>query len=273
MYHHSKKGLTMLFKLKPLPAIVSAAFLAGGLTLAGTAQADVTLNAGAKMSSESNVFGITTKANELKDSYRVLSASAVYFTPLNATETTYFIGQVGANASTYSTYSSLDNSSVMASVGLYQQLSSSWSGTITGSGFSRTTQQDANDAKGNGATLEIKNQLSEAVWVKGVAAYSDSDANLASNSSTSRTYGASIGFLPSTSTFVNLGYNNSMHDSKTTAFQSTSSTVYADVTLQLAKYLFLNGGFASQRNDSNNTNFASNLATNNIASLGLNFSF
>ena len=32
----------MLFKLKPLPSIVSAAFLAGGLTLAGTAQADVT---------------------------------------------------------------------------------------------------------------------------------------------------------------------------------------------------------------------------------------
>ena len=266
------KGFAMLFKLKPLPAIVSAAFLAGGLTLAGTAQADVTLNAGAKMSSESNVFGITTKANELKDSYRVLSASAVYFTPLNATETTYFIGQVGANASKYSTYNSLDNSSVMASLGLYQQLSSSWSGTVTGSGFSRTTEQAANDAKGNGATLEIKNQLSETVWVKGSAAYNTSKANLDRNSNTGKTYGLSMGYMPLQDTFLNFGYSQSVRDFKNTApfFQATSQTLYADVTQRLAKNVFLNGGFARQNNESNKAGSAS---TNNIVSLGLNLSF
>ena len=224
------------------------------------------------MSSESNVFGYPNKADELTDSYRVLNASAVYFTPLNATETTYFIGQVGANASKYSTYSSLDNSSVMASVGLYQQLSSSWSGTVTGSGFSRTTQLDANNAKGNGATLEIKNQLSETVWVKGSAAYNSSNTNLDKNSSSGKTYGLSMGYMPLQDTFLSLGYSRSVTDFKNTApfFQATSQTLYADVTQRLAKNVFLNGGYARQNNESNNAGSASN---NNIVSLGLNFSY
>ena len=263
----------MLFKLNPLPAIASTVFLACGFMLAGTAQADVTLNAGAKMSSESNVNGSPdqpTTANQLRDSYRVLSASAVYFTPLDADKTSYFIGQVGANSSTYSKYNSLDNSSVMASVGLYQQLSSSWSGTVTGRGFSRTTKQDERNAKGNGATLEIKSQLSETAWAKGTADYESSNANLDNYSNTGKTYGLSLGYIPLKDTFLNLGYNQSVRDYKATSFQATSQTLYADVTQRLAKNWYLNGGYAVQKNVSN---LAGSAYTNNIVSLGLSFSY
>lgn len=264
----------MLFKLKPLSAIAGTVFLAGGLMLAGAAQADVTLNAGAKMSFESNVNGSPdqpTTANQLKDSYRVLSASAVYFTPLDAEKSSYFIGQVGANSSAYSKYSSLDNSSLMASVGLYQQLSSSWSGTVTGRGFSRTTKQDERNAKGGGATLEIKNQLNETVWVKGTADYESSNANLGSYSNTAKTYGLSLGYMPLNDTFLNLGYNNAIRDYKTTSpFQSTTQMLFADMTQRIAKNWYLNGGYAYQKNDSN---IAGSAYTDNIVSLGLSFSY
>ena len=262
----------MSCKIKHL-SIASAVFI-GGLTLASTVQADVTLNAGAKMSAESNVNGSPdqpTTANQLKDSYRVLSASAVYFTPIDAANTSYFISQAGANSSAYSKYNTLDNSSLMASVGLYQQLSSSWSGTVTGRGFTRTTQQDARNAKGSGATLEIKNQLNETVWVKGIADYEGSKANLNSYSYTGNTYGLNLGYMPLKDTFFNLGYNHTTRDFKTTSpFQSTTKTLFAEVTQRIAKNWYINGGYALQNNDSN---FAGSAYTNNIVSLGLNFSY
>lgn len=264
----------MIFRLNPNSAIASTALLIGGLALAGTAQADGTLNASAKMSFESNVNGspdTPTTANQLSDSYRVLSASGVYFTPLDAEKTSYFIGQVGANSSTYSKYSSLDNSSLMASAGLYQQLSSTWSGTMTGRGFTRTTRQDARNSNGGGVTLEIKNQLGESVWVKGIADYEKSMANLESYSNTGRTYGVNLGYMPVKNTFLNLGYSHAMRNFKTdTPFDTTTQTLFADVTLQLAKNWYLYGGYARQKNDSN---VAGTAYTNNIASLGLSFSY
>lgn len=265
----------MQFNSNPLPAVLRVAVLAGGLAaLSAPAQAEVTLNAGAKASYETNVNGspdTPSTANQLSDSYLTLSASAVYFTPLDAAKTSYFIGQVGANSSAYSKYNSLDNSSLMASVGLYQQLSSSWSGTVTGRGFTRTTQQDARNANGGGATLEIKNQLSETVWVKGIADYESSKANLESYSYTGKTYGVNLGYMPLKDTFLNLGYSNATRDFKTTSpFSTTSQTLFADVTQRIAKNWYLNGGYAYQ---DNNSNIAGTGYTNHIVSVGLNYSY
>ena len=72
-------------RLKLLPTMVSAAVLTGGLILAVPAQADVTLNAGAKLTHETNVNGspdTPTTAFQKSDTYLTLNASAVYFTPL-----------------------------------------------------------------------------------------------------------------------------------------------------------------------------------------------
>ncbi|MCL4472198.1 MAG: DUF2860 domain-containing protein [Candidatus Thermoplasmatota archaeon] len=252
---------------------VSSVTLAA-LALAAPVQADVTLNAGAKLTHETNANGspdTPTKANQESDTYLTLNASAVYYTPLDAAKTSYFIGQIGALTSAYDKFDNLDNSMLVASAGLYKQLSSSWSGQVTGRGFTRDTRQSARDANGFGATLEIKNQLSQSVWVKAIADYEDSTANLASFSYTGETYGVNLGYLPLKDTFVNLGYSHATRDFETVpAFSTTTQTLFADVTQRLAQNWYLNGGYAYQDNDSN---IAGTGYTNHIVSLGLNFSY
>ena len=261
-------------RFKPLPTMVSAAVLAGGFALAVPAQADVTLNAGAKLTHETNVNGspdTPTKANQKSDTYLTLNASAVYYTQLDTAKTSYFIGQVGALTSAYDKFDNLDNTMLVASAGFYKQLSPTWSGQITGRGFTRDTQQSARDADGFGATLEIKNQLSQSLWVKAIADYEDSKANLASFSYTGQTYGVNLGYLPLQNTFLNFGYSHATRDFETaSAFSTTTQTLFADVTQRLAKNWYLNGGYAYQDNDSN---IAATGYTNHIVSLGLNFSY
>lgn len=261
-------------RLKLIPTMVSAAVLTGGLILAVPAQADVTLNAGAKLTHETNVNGspdTPTTANQKSDTYLTLNASAVYFTPLDAAKSSYFIGQIGALTSAYDKSDSLDNSMLVASAGFYKQLSPSWSGQVTGRGFMRTTQQSARDADGFGATLEIKNQLSQSVWIKAIADYEDSTANLDAFSYTGESYGVNLGYMPLQNTFINLGYSHATRDFDTaSAFSTTTQTLFADVSQRLAKSWYLNGGYAYQDNDSN---IASTGYTNHIVSLGLNFSY
>ncbi|BBP03932.1 hypothetical protein TPL01_27840 [Sulfuriferula plumbiphila] len=259
-------------RFNPLPAMVSAAVLAGGL--AGPAQADFTVNAGAKLSYESNVNGSPdspTKANQHSDNYGTLSASAVYYTPLDAAQTRYFIGQIGALSSTYNKFNNLDNTMLVTSAGLYQQLSPTWSGLATARGFTRDAKQNERDSNGFGGTLEIKSQLSQTVWIKGVVDYEDSKANLGAYSYTGETYGVNLGYLPLQDTFVNLGYSHATRDFKTTSpFNTTAQTLYTDVTQRIAKNWYLNGGYAYQDNKSN---IAGTAYTDNIVSIGVNYSY
>lgn len=262
----------MQFNSNPLPAVLSFAVLAGGLAALSTpAQAEVTLNAGAKASYETNVNGSPTKANQLSDNYLTLNASAVYYTPLDAAQTSYFIGQIGASSSAYNKFSSLDNSALVASAGLYKQLTPTWSGQVTGRGFTRDTKQNERDSNGLGATFEIKNQLSQTMWLKGIADYENSKAKLGSFSYTGATYGVNLGYVPLKDTFVNLGYSHATRDFKTTSpFRTTSQTLFADVTQRIAKNWYLNGGYAYQ---DNNSNIAGTGYTNHIVSVGLNYSY
>lgn len=262
-------------RFNPLPAAISTAILAGALAaLAGSAQAEVTFNAGAKLSHDNNVNGspdTPTKTNQRSDNYLTLSASAVYFTPLDAAQTRYFIGQVGAMSSAYNKFDNLDSSMLVASAGLYQQLSPTWSGQITGRGFTRNTQQSDRDSNGFGATLEIKKQLSKTVWVKGVADYEDNKANLGTYSYTGKTWGVNLGYLPLKDTFVNLGYSHNNRDFKSAApFRSSTQTLFAEVSQRLAKNWYLNGGYAYGDNDSN---VAGTAYTNHTLSAGLSFSY
>lgn len=244
------------------------------VALAGTAQAEVTFNAGTRLSHDNNVNGspdTPTKANQRSDNYLSLSASVVYYTPLDAAQTRYFIGQVGAQSSVFNRFDNLNSSMLLASAGLYQQLSPTWSGQVTGRGFNRGTKQTDRDSDGFGATLEIKNQWSPTLWVKGVADYEDNNANLATFSYTGKTYGVNLGYLPRKETFINLGYSHATRDFKSTSpFRATTQTLFADLSQQLAKNWYLNGGYAYGRNDSN---VAGTAYTNHTVSLGLNFSY
>lgn len=262
----------MRFNSYPLPAVLSVAvFTAGLAALSGPAQAEVALNAGTKVSYETNVNGSPIKANQLSDSYLTLNASAVYHTALDAAQTSYFIGQLGASSSIYNKFNSLNNSMLGASAGLYKQLSPTWSGQVTGRGFIRDTKQNERDSNGMGATLEIKNQLSKALWVKGAADYENSKAKLGAFGYTGATYGVNLGYLPLKDTFVNLGYSHAKRDFKTTSpFRTTSQTLFADVTQRFAKNWYLNGGYAYQ---DNNSNIAGTGYANHIVSVGLNFSY
>lgn len=256
-------------RFNSIPAVLGTALLAGGLM--SHAHAEFTLNAGTKLTHESNVNGSPTSTNRDSDTYGTLSASAVYYTALDAAKSRYFIGQVGALTSIYNKYDSLDNTLLVASAGLYQQLSPTWSGLFTGRGFTRNTKQNARDSDGFGATLEVKNQLTPTLWIKGVADYENSDANLNAFSYTGKTLGVSLGYLPLQNTFVNLGYSHAKRDFDTAAsFNTTAKTLYADVTQRIAKNWYLNGGYAYQRNDSN---IAGTDYNNHIVSLGVNFSY
>ncbi|MCM2309158.1 MAG: DUF2860 domain-containing protein [Sulfuritalea sp.] len=253
----------------------SIALFAGLLAvLAGPACAEVTLNAGARLSNDSNVNGspdTPTKANQLSDNFLSLSASAVYFKPLDDAQTNYFIAQAGAMTANYNKFDNLNSSMLMASAGFYRQLSPTWSGQIMGRGFRRDTRQSERDSNGVGASLEIKKQLNQTLWLKGLADYEDNKANLASFSYTGATYGLNLGYLPRPDTFVNLGYSHSARDFKSVVtFNTTTQTLFAEVTERMSKNWYLNGGYAYMKNDSN---FAGTAYTNHVLSLGVSFSY
>jgi len=254
-----------------LPAVVMAGVLAA---LTGQAQAAVTLNAGTRLSRDNNVNGspdTPNKASQRGDNYLSLNASAVYYTTLDAAKTSYFIGQIGALSSSYNSFTNLNNSGVVASAGLYQQLSPTWSGQVTGRAFTRDTRQTERNSNGFGGTLEIKKQLGQTVWVKGVADYEDSKANLSSFSYTGKTWGVNLGYLPLRDTFVNLGYSHTARDFKSILpFNSTTQTLFVEVSQRITKNWYLNGGYAHMKNDSN---YAGTAYTNNIVSAGLSFSY
>ena len=254
--------------------ITTSLFTALLTALPAAVQADLTFNAGAKLSRDNNVNGspdTPTKANQLSDNYLSLSTSAVYFTPLDAAQTRYFIGQVGAFSSVYNKFNNLDSSMLMASAGLWQQLSPTWSGQLTGRGFTRTTKQNDRNSSGFGGSLEIKNQLTPTLWIKGVADYEDSKANLGTFSYIGKTYGVNLGYQPRKETFVNLGYSQAARDFKsTTPFRATTQTLFADVSQQLSENWYLNVGYAFGRNDSN---VAGTAYTNHTLSAGLSFSY
>jgi hypothetical protein len=243
-------------------------------TLAGAAQAEVTLNAGARLSNDNNVNGSPDTPNKMgqrSDNYLALNASAVYFTPINDAQTSYFIGQVGAMTAAYNKYNNLDSSMLVASAGIYKQLSSSWSAQVTGRGFRRYTRQTTRDSTGFGGTFEIKKQLSKTVWVKGVLDYEDNKASLSTFSSTGKTYGVNLGYLPFKDTFINLGYSHNNRDfNSALPFRTSSQTLFIEGSQRLAKNWYLNGGYAHLKNDSN---YAGTAYTNHIVSIGVSFSY
>lgn len=262
----------MRFTSNFVTPLFTAVVAAGGVfALVAPAKAEVTLNAGAKVTHESNLNGSTTKENRLSDNFLTLNASAVYYTPLDAAKTSYFIGQLGAMSSTYRNFSSLNNSALVASAGLYQQFSPTWSGQFTARGFNRDTKQSERDSTGLGATFEIKNQLSQTLWIKGIADYENSNANLEAFGYTSKTFGVNSGYLPLKDTFINFGYSHNKREFKTaSSFKTSSNTLYGDVTQRIAKNWYLNGGYAYQKNDSN---IAGTEYNNHIVSIGVNYSY
>jgi hypothetical protein len=248
--------------------------LMAGVFAALPAQAEINLNVGARLSQDDNVNGTPDApptTNKRSDTYTTLNAAAVYFTPVNEAQTRYFIGQLGAMSSSYNANSNLNGSALVASAGLYQKLSETWSGQVMGRGFSRYTQQTTRDSSGYGATFELKKQMSTSVWVKGVLDYENSSANLRAYSNTGKTWGLNLGYLPLEDTFINLGYSHSGHDFKTAApFSSTSQTLFIEASQRLSKNWYLNGGYASMKNDSN---IAGTAYTNHVLSVGLSCSY
>jgi len=122
-----------------LPAVVVAGALA---VLAYPAQAEVTLNAGARLSHDNNVNGspdTPTKANQRGDNYLSLNASAVYYTPLDAAQTSYFIGQAGAFSSACNQNKNLNTSMLVASAGSAGSMAGGFGSPVSGSGAGSQT--------------------------------------------------------------------------------------------------------------------------------------
>jgi len=127
---------------------------------------------------------------------------------------------------------------VVASVGYYKQLSETWSGQVTGARLRTRYPAACARLQRFGATLEIKKQMTEKVWLKAVADYEDSRANLTSFSNSGATYGVNLGYLPEKDTFINLGYSQGKRDYKSVApFVSKSEMLFVEATQRLAKKL------------------------------------
>lgn len=257
------------------PDLISALFTAGAFfMLSAPVQAEVSLNAGVRFSQDNNVNGspdTPSKANQRSDTSQNLNASVVYFTPLDEAKTRYFIGQAGAMASSYNTYNNLDGSMLIASAGLYQQLNPSWSGQFMARGFSRYTKQPTRDSGGYGGTLEIKKQLTQSIWIKGVADYESNRANLSAYSYTGNTWGLNLGYMPLENTFLTAGFSHNNRDFKTAApFRTATQTLFVEVSQRLTKNWYLNGGYASMKNDSN---YAGTAYTNHVLSAGVSCSY
>ncbi|MCX7192133.1 MAG: hypothetical protein NTY60_00630 [Proteobacteria bacterium] len=260
----------MRFALIPtLTAVVVA-----GVLVAPPVHADVSLNAGVRVSQDNNVNGspdTPNKANQHSDTYQALNAGIVYFTPLDDAKTRYFIGQAGAMATSYNNYNNLDGSMLIASAGIYQQLAPTWSGQLMGRGFSRYTRQPTRDSGGFGGTLEVKKQLTQTFWLKGVADYEDNRANLSTYSYTGNTWGMNLGYVPLADTFVNVGFSQNNRDFKTSVpFRTSTQMLFVELSQRLTKNWYLNGGYASMKNDSN---YAGTAYTNHVLSIGVSCSF
>ncbi|MHB1677120.1 MAG: hypothetical protein ACYCSS_06250 [Sulfuriferula sp.] len=261
----------MQIRLKKYVRQFATCSLLAGAWISSGANADVTLNAGLGSTYESNVNGAPASTAQGSDTYTTLNASAVYYTPLDTAQTTYFIGQVGALTNKYNTYSNLDNTEAVASVGLYKQLSSNWSGELSGRGFDLHVQQNGLDATGAGTTLELKNQITSTVWLQGIADYEDSRADFSSFGYIGKTLGLSMGYLPLQHTFVSLGYNHITRNFDTTvAFNTITQAYFINAVQQLAKNWYLNGTYAYQ---DNNSNLAGTAYKDQILSLAINFSY
>lgn len=231
--------------------------LMGGLFASAGAQAELTLNAGLRLNQESNVNGSPLKSDELSDSYTSLNASAVYYTALDSANTTWFIGQAGAFASAYKQYSNLNNTGLTASAGLYRQLSETWSGQLTGRTFRRDFRQTERDSNGWGSSFELKKQLTSTIWVKGVADYEDSRAELDPFSYKGKSLGLNAGYVPRQDLFLSAGYNRTKRDFETKdTFETTTDAYFADLTWQLASRWYLSTTYSLQDNKSNIPNTA-----------------
>lgn len=254
-----------------LPLVLLAGIF---VVLSDSANAEVNLNAGVRLSQDNNVNGspdTPSKVYQLRDNYQTLNASAVYYTALDVAKTRYFIGQVGAMSTSYNTYNNLDSSALMASAGLYQQLAPTWSAQLMGRGFSRYTRQTTRDSTGYGGTFELKKQFTQSLWVKGIADYENNAANLASYSYNGKTWGLNLGYMPLADTFVNAGFSRNNRDFKTTApFSTSTQTLFVELSQKVAKNWYLNAGYASMKNDSN---YAGTAYTNHVLSLGVSCSY
>ena len=257
------------FPLKVNPIVLTLS-----LIFSFTAQAEVVLNAGSRLSYDDNVNGSSDRqqsSNQEADTYITLNASAVYYTPIDVAKSTYFIGQVGALTTAFNRFSNLNNSMLIATAGLYKQFTSNWSGQVTGRGFLRDTRQDARDSEGFGGTIEIKRQLGQKFWGKAVADYEDNEADVNGFSYTGETYGVNFGYLPYQNTFINFGYNYTKRDFDTaSSFRTTTDTLFTEVTQRLSTNWYLNGGYVYRDNDSN---FSGTSYSNQIVSLGLSYSY
>lgn len=261
----------MLTCSKKLTAVAAQIVVATLIGMPIASQAEMTLNVGAKATHESNVNGSPFKESQLSDSYLTLNGSATYYTPLDRAARTYFIGQAAAAVSAYRRFESLNNSALILSSGVYHQLSPAWSVQGMARVFGRDTKQDERDARGVGGSVELKNQLTQNLWLKGFLDHEKSKAGLASYSYDAASYGITGGYLLTKDIFMTAGHSRGTRTFETVSpFITRTNTTYADITQKLGDRMFLNAGFGHQRNRSNIPGTA---YSNNIFSVGLTYSY
>lgn len=260
----------MKHKLMKRSAVNLAAALIAGMA-AGVAQAEITLNAGVRQSYQTNLNGSTIKADEKDDSYTGINASMVYYTSLDEARSLYFISNLGAQKTMFQQYDFLDSTGANLGLGLYKQLTPRWSTQFTGRGFMRDMEQKERDSNGWGTSAEIKHQLTRTLWIKGVADYEDSKANLNAYNYTGETLGVQAGLLPFKKTFLNLGYSHAKRDFDTaTKFITTANAVFLDVSQRVWEKIYLSGSYAYMKNSSNIEGTSYN---DSVVSLGISVSY
>lgn len=233
--------------------------------------ADVTLNAGLQFAHESNVNGAPNPADRLGDSSTTLNASAVYYTPLDLSRSTFVVATLGALDNRYHRYSSLDNTAVYGGVSLFKTLLPDLTAQASLRIFERHARQSERDTRGWGTTVEMTRYLSRSLWLKAFLDYENSRARLTPYGFSGHTVGMVGGYQILDRTFLSVGtnYNKRFYDSGI-AFKTSTATAYLDLTRQLSKNWYVSGSYAYQNN---NSNFPDTGYKDRTASLGLSFSY
>lgn len=257
---------------RPFPLLrVSAAFFCIASSVSPLAMADVTLNAGLQWTHESNVNGSPNAADRLGDSNTTLSASAVYYTPLDVARSSFFVATLGALDTRYNQYAFLDSTAVYGGASLFKTLLPDLTAQASIRVFERRARQSERNASGWGTTFEMTNYLSQTLWLKAFLDYENSRARLPSYSFAGHTIGivGSYKILDQTLLSIGANYNRRFYDTDI-AFRTSTATAYLDVTRQIAKNWYASASYSHQ---DNNANFPDSRYKDRIVSLGLTFSY
>jgi len=171
----------------------------------------------------------------------------------------------------YNSFTEFDSTIGGLSAGVDKKLGDIVTARLAINGSIKRYRDSVRDSSAFGPAVTFKERFTPSVWLKESYYYEKNNADSALFTYKGNSVGIWAGYLVLPKTTLLLGYNYLVRDyDEPSDFQVTAHTVSAGVEQELAKRWFVAAQYDHQRSDSNvpGTN-----TTDNIASLGLRYSY